>query len=235
MQDTVQTIPAAFTPPAELKPGHRLAPVKVGRTNATSVIVYIECPDWCTEDHVDDPVISVEDVMHRGDQANVYVPTFGYGAYPIQLHATIESDPLATDPQLRAAHVAVQDAGGNDYSYLNPEMAEQAADDLIKMAADLRQMARTARLANQTTGGPRGDLTPWTSLSRADLQALPIARLLLVFGVTVVETEDVGRKALYGQPGAMELHVLPSTPQHLRESQARRALLDWHKASARRG
>jgi hypothetical protein len=132
-----------------IKPGHRLVPAKVGRTNDTSVIAYVECPIFCVEDHVDEPVRNIEDIVHRGDTASVLVPTFGYGAYPIQMHATVESDPTATDPQFRAAYITVQDAGGSAYSYLTPEMADRLADEAVKFAAQLREQSRTARLHNQ--------------------------------------------------------------------------------------
>jgi hypothetical protein len=141
--------PVNVYPFPTIKPGHRLVPAKVGRTNDTSMIAYVECANWCIEDHVDEPVRNIEDIVHRGDTASVLVPTFGYGAYPIQLHATVESDPTAQDPQFRDAHITVQDAGGSAYSYLTPEMADRLADEAVKFAAQLREQARTARLHNQ--------------------------------------------------------------------------------------
>lgn len=140
------------------KPGHRFVPAKVGATNDASVIILIEDPTWCTEDHVDEPVRDIEDIMHRGNPAAVYVPTFGYGAYPIQMHTWIEADPVATDPQFRAAHITVQDAGGNSYSHLTPDMAERTADELIGLASELRHQARTARLANQAVADSDPDM-----------------------------------------------------------------------------
>lgn len=140
------------------KPGHRFVPAKIGPTNDTSVIVLIECPVFCTEDHVGEPVRDLSDVMHRGDVADVYVPTFGYGAYPIQMHAMVESDPAATDPQFRAAHITVQDAGGGAYSHLTPKMAERVADAAIGFASELRHQARVARLHNASLGDSDPDM-----------------------------------------------------------------------------
>jgi hypothetical protein len=139
--ENVVTFPA-------IKPGHRLVPAKVGRTNDTSVIAYVECPLFCIEDHVDEPVRNIEDIVHRGDTASLLVPTFGYGAYPIQMHASVENDPVAADPQYRAAYISVQDAGGSG-SHLTPEMAERLADEAVKFASQLRSQARTARLHNK--------------------------------------------------------------------------------------
>lgn len=147
MSHTVQ--PHNVHPFPAIKPGHRLVPAKIGSTNDTSVIAYVECPLFCIDDHVDEPVRNIEDIVHRGDTASLLVPTFGYGAYPIQMHATVESDPTAMDPQFRDAHITVQDAGGSSYSHLTPEMAERLADEAVKFAAQLRNQARTARLHNQ--------------------------------------------------------------------------------------
>ena len=69
----------------------------------------------------------------------------------------------------------------------------------------------------------------WQSLTRDDLVSRPIASLLKAFGVGVVEA-DVESVALLGEPGSMELHVLPDVPQCLREDLARRALLAWFDA-----
>lgn len=131
------TIPAGF----------RLAPVKV-ESGSVSTIAYLPCPTWCQEDHVAEPVGAIEDVMHRTGGANVYVPTFGYGAYPVQLHAWIEADPAAQNPNFKAAHIAVADASGDEGAHITPEMAEKLADDLIGFASELRHMARTTRQAN---------------------------------------------------------------------------------------
>ncbi|MES9523123.1 DUF6907 domain-containing protein [Streptomyces capoamus] len=130
-----------------LQPGYRLAPVKV-ETGAVSTIAYLPCPTWCDEDHVIESVRAVEDVMHRNGGANVYVPTFGYGAYPVQLHAWIEADPVAQNPNFRAAHISVSDVTGDEGAHITPEMAEKLADDLIGFASELRHMARTVRQAN---------------------------------------------------------------------------------------
>lgn len=150
--------PANVYPLPEPKPGHRFVPAKVDATNATSVIVLIEDPTWCTEDHVDEPVRDLADIMHRGDTASVNVPTFGYGAYPVQLHAWLEADPVAADPAFRAAHVTVQDVGGNEYAHLTPDMAEKLADEVIGFASELRHQARIARQANQATTSSDPDM-----------------------------------------------------------------------------
>ena len=140
------------------KPGYRFVPAKVGHTDETSVIVLVEDPVWCTENHIDEPVRDLADIMHRGDTASVMVPTFGFGAYPVQMYSWVECDPAATEPEFRAAHITAQDAGGNVYSHLTPDMAEKLADEVIAFASDLRQQARIARQANQATGDSAPDM-----------------------------------------------------------------------------
>jgi hypothetical protein len=140
------------------KPGHRFVPAKVGRSNATSVIVLIEDPMWCTEDHLGEPVRDVSDVMHRGEPDGLSVPSFAFAPYPHQLYAQIESDPVATDPRLKAAHVMIEDGGGNNQAVLTPEMVDALADEVISFASYLRSLARQVRQANQVTGDSDPDM-----------------------------------------------------------------------------
>ncbi|RSS16629.1 DUF6907 domain-containing protein [Streptomyces sp. WAC08401] len=134
-----------------IRPGYRLVPAAVGRTE-TRQIVYIECPTWCTENHVEEPVSNVEDVMHRStatyDDA-LCIPSFGPAPFPIQLFAYVEADPVATNLLMQAAHITVEDPHSASTAQLTPEMAEKLADDVIGFASHLRHLARTVRLANQ--------------------------------------------------------------------------------------
>ncbi|MFB7500061.1 hypothetical protein ACFC09_36180 [Streptomyces sp. NPDC056161] len=128
-------------------PGHSLVPARVGRANDASVIVYVECPNWCTVDHVTDPVADAVDISHISDSEGLYVRSFMKTAPTQELFAAIQTDPVASDPRLRQAHVVIED-GGNDYGYLTPEMAEDLADKAVSFASHLRHLARTARLHN---------------------------------------------------------------------------------------
>jgi hypothetical protein len=136
------------------KPGYRYAPAKIGHTNDTSVIALIEEPLWCTEDHVAEPVVSIEDVMHRGDTASVAVTTgvsFGDSPVTSRLFAYLESDPVATNPMLHDAHITVEDGRGAEFAFMTPDMADQLANDFIGFASSLRGLARTARQHNAHT------------------------------------------------------------------------------------
>lgn len=141
--------PANVMPFPAVAPGHHLAPVALGAPGPEQKIVFVPCPDWCTTNHVSDWVHFIEDVDHSGEEFAIHVPSFineDKAAYT--LSATIGSDSMSSDPQMREAHVIVGDEGSVD-AYLTPDMASEAADDLRKLAAKLDELARTARLHNQ--------------------------------------------------------------------------------------
>ncbi|MET9494311.1 hypothetical protein [Streptomyces sp. NPDC006552] len=139
-----------------VRPGFKLAPAAIGSPADGLQIVYIECPNWCTEDHVNEWQHSVDDVSHWGDSFGAGIPSFVNGDDVYELAARVYSDPSSQDPQMRLAHVMVENPAGMD-GHLTPDMADETADDLIKLAAKLRTAARTARLANGGDSDPDMD------------------------------------------------------------------------------
>ena len=132
-----------------IKPGYHLAPVALGAPSQKQRIVWDECPDFCTESHVENFVHFLDDVTHNGDAFTISVPSFLIpDAAVFQWSARVSSDPTATDPQMRGSHVVLEGDTGID-AYLTPDMGDEVADDLEKLAAKLREAARTARLHNQ--------------------------------------------------------------------------------------
>lgn len=156
MQNHAISAPANLYPLPSPRPGHRFVPAKVGHRNAASVIVLIEDPLWCTEDHVAEPVVDVADVMHRTDAEGFGVTSFVRNIKAHELYAYIEADPTG-DAAMKAAHVVVED-GGNEYSYLTPAMADELADKVVGFASHLRTLARQVRQANQVTGDSDVDM-----------------------------------------------------------------------------
>ncbi|MER5473711.1 hypothetical protein [Streptomyces sp. NPDC002685] len=222
----------------EAKPGHRLVPALVG-TRASNQIAYIACPNWCVDDHTDCPTM-LDDIDHNGATVGVVVPTYYESDDDHAWSARLMADPNATDPRSRAAHLAVGDETRFE-ARLAPSAAEKLADELVGFAAQLRQLARTARLHNQTAGDSDPSMDEalrrlradkWRSLSDEDIAALPIVRLLKAFGVMVVEY-DIAGVELLGEPGHMELRVGRATRQQLRDSEARRLIAEY-AAGARR-
>jgi hypothetical protein len=125
----------------------RLVPARVGRTGHVQT-VYIECPTWCVVDHMDRQTC-LEDVMHYSDADVLQVSTLtDDDTSHSEMYANISSDPTATDPRLRAAHLVIND-GAPDDAYLTPDMADELADEMIAFAAQLRHKARQVRLYNK--------------------------------------------------------------------------------------
>ncbi|WP_327654786.1 DUF6907 domain-containing protein [Streptomyces sp. NBC_00483] len=134
-----------------IQPGYRLVPALIG-TRSAHQLAYIECANWCTEDHTEYPYM-LDDIAHQGDEAHVSVPSFD-NAFGVAhcLNARLYSDPASSDPRMRAAHILADDDTPLQ-AHLTEEMADQLADDFAAFAAHLRRLARSARLANQTAGG----------------------------------------------------------------------------------
>jgi hypothetical protein len=123
--------------------------VGIGAPGPKQQIVFVPCPDWCTTNHLAEWVHFLEDLDHTGEELAVHVPSFFNGDKPVYtLSTSIGCDPMSKDEQMRAAHVIVGDAGSVD-AYLTPEMADETAGGLERLAAKLRENARTARLHNQ--------------------------------------------------------------------------------------
>lgn len=135
----------SITVPNPVKPGVRLVPALIGKRDREQ-LVYIECPAWCTEDHVAEPETHVEDISHKTRAASIHSLSVVKTGIVHALYATVRTDPASDDPRLRAAHIVIDDE--TEDAYMTPEMAEEFADSLISFASDVRQKARTARLAN---------------------------------------------------------------------------------------
>lgn len=138
-----QTVAPERSPIAAPPP--RLVPATIGRPGRTQT-VHIPCASWCVIDHAADRQVAIEDISHRGSVDFAQVPTLlddDYSAF--EIYAQLYSDPAADDPRLRVAAVVVTD-GSND-AYLTPDMADEAADDLITFAMKVKASARVARLA----------------------------------------------------------------------------------------
>ncbi|AZQ35920.1 hypothetical protein EJ357_22575 [Streptomyces cyaneochromogenes] len=232
MQDTVQTARESSTEktPA-LEPRTITYPVKTGGSLTTP------CPAWCTSDHSDDVARGIHpaDLLHQGEPVRL---DYNADGIPVSvLQARLGQWPFSGDPEESVPYVEITPEVGTGASVychnrleLDDEIRKVRAhlQALIDLGDQLAEAQAVDHSRHVTDGG-----TAWSSLGRTDVQSLPIAYLLKVYGVKVVETEDTGRKAvaaLYGEPGAMELRVKPDMSQYMREDQARRLLLDWYEA-----
>lgn len=228
-ETTTHTAPTVQAPAEE--PRTITYPLKTGGSLTTP------CPSWCTTDHADDVArgINPDELLHQGEPVRI---DYNADGIPVSvLQARIGQWPFSGDPDESVPYVELTPEVGTGASVYCLNRL-QLDDEIRKVRAHLRALldlgdqlaeAQAVDHDRHVVDGSKA----WSSLGRTDLQSLPIAYLLRVFGVTVVETEDIGRKAvvaLYGEPGAMVLRVMPDLPQHLREDQTRRQLLDWYEA-----
>jgi hypothetical protein len=112
-------------------------------------VVHIPCPEWCIVDHVELHEVAVEDISHWAQMFGVQIASMvDESAAHIELFARVNSDPAHEDPRMRAAHVLIGTGAPFD-AYQTPDMADEAADELITFAMQMKAAARIARLANQ--------------------------------------------------------------------------------------
>ncbi|MBT2477619.1 hypothetical protein [Streptomyces sp. ISL-94] len=104
--------------------------------------ILIQCPSWCTIDHVAHAEGFLEDVWHCGDYADLMAPRMGKDP-ELALFARLGIDPYASEPARRKPFVTVDD-GGEGY-YMTPDMADEFAENLTAFAEKIRAMARSAR------------------------------------------------------------------------------------------
>lgn len=123
-------------------------PALVGRPGRQQLI-QLPCPAWCIIDHVALHERAVEDISHMSSMFGAQVESMADpGTTHIQLFARINSDPAHEDPRMRAAHVLVGDGSPVD-AFLTPDATDEAADELIAFAMEMKELANRARLANQ--------------------------------------------------------------------------------------
>lgn len=218
MQDTVASTVQQHPQP---KPGYRLAPATVGREDSPQT-VWVSCPVWCVTDHAE-RVTFVEDISHSGRPATLSITTLHPARIPLAVSLSWWPALGSGDDEPKLA-VDLD----SEVEVYGRTAAMAMADQLVAFAADVRRLAQVL-----PADAPRRDEADeaggWESLTRDDIASRPIAFLVKAFGMDVVET-DVDTVALYGEPGSMQLHVLPDVPQCLREDLARRALLAWFDA-----
>ncbi|WP_318201071.1 DUF6907 domain-containing protein [Streptomyces sp. SCL15-4] len=135
-------------------PGHRLVPALIG-TRKSAHVTAIECPSWCVERHDQEPM-PFEDIVHTSKSENVGISSFLKQDGSLLMYAMLQVDPTSSDPRLRRAHIGIETDGLPDYH--TPEMADRFADDLIRFALQLRDLAATARAHNGAVGDSDPDM-----------------------------------------------------------------------------
>jgi hypothetical protein len=227
MQDTVPTTASVEPGTVHAEPRTLTYPLRAGGSITST------CPAWCSYDHSDDVAWGLTEpgqLYHHGDKVEL-----GYHADGVDLTALVGrlvQWPFDSGEDAPYVEYMPEGSTGASLPLSDPLMV---SEEIRKVRGHLRALEELGDQLAQAQADYHAQRTeratkPWASLTRTDLLSMPIAYVLKVFGVTVVETEDTGRAALvalYGEPGSMELRVKPDTPQHLREDLTRRQLLDW--------
>lgn len=129
----------------------RFVPATIGRPGRVQTVL-VTCPSWCVVDHAENREVAVEDITHYGPGAFVQVPTMDDDLTSLhEMYVNIISDPASEDPRMRAAHLVVSNGGPHD-AHLTDAQGEGLADELVRMATDIRAALRTCREANQAAG-----------------------------------------------------------------------------------
>lgn len=137
---------ASVTPPT-LSPGFRLVPALVGRPD-NAQHCWIPCPDWCNQDHSTDRTVAVEGIWHSGDYVDLEMPHRD-GA-ELLAYFRLGSDPYSSDPARRGTFVFGEDGFTANGRYMDPAHVDAMCDKAEAAIAQLRAMAESCRLANQT-------------------------------------------------------------------------------------
>lgn len=115
--------------------GKRIVPALIDGSS-----VYLDCPTWCTIDHVRDNQKFLEDVWHSGPFADLETPRRG-NTPGLMAYARIGLDPFSRDDEMRRPFIFVEDGNSAEGSYMEAEHAETFADNLIAFAEKIRGMA----------------------------------------------------------------------------------------------
>jgi hypothetical protein len=199
------------------------------------------CPTWCSYDHSDDVAWGLTEpgqLYHHGDKVEL-----GYHADGVDLTALVGrlvQWPFDSGEDAPYVEYLPEGSTGASLPLSDPLMV---SEEIRKVRGHLRALEELGGQLAQAQADYHARRTeratkPWASLTRTDLLSMPIAYLLKVFGVTVVESEEIGPKVsmvLGGEPGDMLLMVQPDMPQHAREDETRTALLSALRPSQRRG
>jgi len=117
------------------------------------VQVPVACPAaWCTEKHTIENPRHAEDVDHNSDNVDVYTPNFRTDRDELFAYAHLGQDPYSVDEKTRAAHIRVEDGGG-EASYLTPDQGNTFAKNLDAFGSEIRVLAHIARGAEPAAPG----------------------------------------------------------------------------------
>ncbi|WP_406507617.1 DUF6907 domain-containing protein [Streptomyces sp. NBC_00212] len=140
VQPHIEALPAM---PAQPHPaGRRIVPALID-----CAPIYVDCPSWCTVDHVAENEGALEDLFHSSDMATLFVAhPEPAGPQPI-VTVRLNEDPYLIRRDGRGVNIFI-DTGSDPYP-VDARQADEFADDLVALAAQVRAMARTLAAEDQ--------------------------------------------------------------------------------------
>lgn len=103
--------------------------------------IFVECPTWCSMDHVAENERHLEDLYHGGNFSDLKLRRSS-GELELLMFARLGLDPYSPDPDRRMPFIVIDD--GSDCADLTPVQAEEFADSLVAFASKIRDLAITA-------------------------------------------------------------------------------------------
>ncbi|MFD3929565.1 DUF6907 domain-containing protein [Streptomyces sp. NPDC058614] len=138
------------TPTAQCSP---LVGLSITTALVNGVQVPVACPAaWCTENHTTEDTRHAEDIDHAGDNVDLMVPDFFGDEDQVFAYAHLGQDVYSNDALMRAAHIRVEDGGG-EVSYLTPDQGDTFAGNLDAFGSKIRVLAQVARGAATAAPG----------------------------------------------------------------------------------
>ncbi|WP_225642668.1 DUF6907 domain-containing protein [Streptomyces werraensis] len=135
----VPSQPTAASVRPVVKPGYRLVPALVGRSTDPGTVVYVECPVWCTVDHVADRSVFLEDINHQGAPEVLALPSDHPARVPVEAYLSwwpASHDDTAGEPCLSV------DIDSEVMVY-GRTAALAVADQLAAFAENVRRLAES--------------------------------------------------------------------------------------------
>ena len=132
----VPSQPTAAAVRLAVKPGYRLVPALVGRSTDPGTVAHVECPDWCTVDHLAEKAVFLEDVSHKGERAAMSLSPSRGDRVPVEVYL---SEWPASNGEDGRPFLAVD----VDYEVSNYGRAAALAlaDQLVAFAENVRRLA----------------------------------------------------------------------------------------------
>ncbi|GAA0348454.1 hypothetical protein PV735_31740 [Streptomyces turgidiscabies] len=128
-----------------------LAGLSIAHALVDGALVATVCPTrFCVEDHTSEDTKHLGDIGHAGAHVDVHVPNFQTGDDELFMYAHLDQFPYSTDPKTRAAHILVEDGGGEEWT-LTTDQADRFADNLTVFADRIRALAQVARTTDEQT------------------------------------------------------------------------------------